>query len=161
MEWAGDVLPTQHVLRDFGRAINGHQIRVARNSRKISELQFELQVIDLVTQAESSYWDLVFANEDVKVKQRSVDLAAKTLRDNQIQVDIGTMAPIDLVQAESDLANRKQDLVSAQFSIDQLQDQVKKLITRETDPGIVLARLNPIEPVRQPDAQQVMSLEQA
>src|SRR5207237_6142823 len=80
---------TQHVLRDFGRSVNSHLIRVAKNSEKISELQFELQIMDLVTQSQQSYWDLVFANEDVKVKKRSLDLASKTLHDNEIQVQIG------------------------------------------------------------------------
>src|SRR5437762_7191000 len=93
---------TQHVLRDFGRSVNSHLIRVAKNSEKISELQFELQIMDLVTQSKQSYWDLVFANEDVKVKKRSLDRASKTLHDNEIQVQIGTLAPIDLVQAQAE-----------------------------------------------------------
>jgi len=152
---------TQHVLRDFGRSANSHQIRVARNDEKISELQFELQMIDLVTQAEMSYWDLKFAEEDVKVKQRSVDLAAKTLHDNQIQVQIGTLAPIDLVQAEAELATRNEDLVTARYTIEQLQDQLKKLISNETDPGLVMARLDLTEPVRQPENEKLLPLDQA
>jgi outer membrane protein TolC len=55
---------TQHALRDFGRASNSHLIRIARNNEKISELDFELQIIDLVSQALQSYWDLVFSVDD-------------------------------------------------------------------------------------------------
>ncbi len=152
---------TQHVLRDFGRAVNSHQIRIARNNEKISELDFELQIIDAVTQALNSYWDLVFATEDVKVKQRSLDLASKTLRDNEIQVQVGTMASIDLVQAEAEVAARNDDLVTAQYGTDRLADQMKKMISRDTDPGLALVRLNLIEPVRQPDTQTVLPLAQA
>jgi outer membrane protein len=152
---------TQHVLRDFGRRTNTHQIRVARNNEKISELQFETEIMDLVTQAQQSYWDLVFANEDLKVKQRSLDLAAKTLSDNKIQVDIGTLAPIDLVQAEAEVATRNEDLITAQYTIEQQQDALKKLISIETDPGLVLAHLSPIEPIPQPGSRTLLPLEQA
>src|ERR1051325_6319720 len=61
---------TQHLLRDFGRLTNSHQIRIARNTEKISEIQFELQIIDLITQAQQAYWDLRFSDEDIKVKKR-------------------------------------------------------------------------------------------
>src|SRR5262249_37495708 len=76
---------TQHLARYLGRSVNNRQIRIGKNNEKMSEVQFERQMIDLVAQAQRSYWDLVFAAEDIKVKQRSVDLAQKTLSDNQIQ----------------------------------------------------------------------------
>src|SRR5437660_9774730 len=117
------------------------QIRVAQNNQKISESQFERQLIDLISQAQRSYWDLVFSAEDIKVKQRSVDLAQKTLTDNQTQVRIGTLAPIDVVQAESDVATRQLQLVTSTYTERQTQDQVKKLITNQGDPGMVTAKL--------------------
>jgi outer membrane protein len=152
---------TQHVLRDFGERVNSHQIRIARNNEKVSELDFELQIIDLVAQALQSYWDLVFAAEDIKVKQRSLDLASKTLKDNQIQVQVGTLAPIDLVQAEAEVASRYDELISAQYNNDQLQDQMKKLISSDTDPGLVAARLDLVQPLRQPDAEAILPLSSA
>jgi len=152
---------TQHLLRDFGRAANTHLIRIARNNEKISELDFELQIIDSVTQALNSYWDLVFAAEDAKVKQRSVDLASKTFQDNQIQVRVGTLAPLDLVQAEAEVATRSDDLISAQYNVDRLQDELKKIISSTTDPGLAFARLNPIEPVPPPDTEMILPLSQA
>jgi len=152
---------TQHLLRNFGRQINSHAIRIARNNEKISEVQFELQIIDSVAQALQSYWDLVFAFEDVKVKQRSLDLAEKTLHDNRIQVQVGTLAPIDLVQAEAEVATRYEDFITAQYNTAELQDQMKKLISRDTDPGVVLSRLNLIEPLRQPGTEKILTLEQS
>ena len=68
---------TQHLLKGFGRTNNTSQIRIAQNNQKISETQFEKQLMDLVAQAERSYWDLVFAGEDIKIKQRSMDLARR------------------------------------------------------------------------------------
>jgi outer membrane protein TolC len=151
----------QHLLRNFGHAVNSSQIRIARNNEKVSELDFELQIIDQVTQALNSYWDLVFAAEDVKVKQHSLDLAMKTLHDNEIQVEIGTLAPIDLVQAEAEAATREDDLVTAQGSNDRMQDDLKKMISSNTDPGLMLNRLNLIEPIRQPGAEPILPLAQA
>jgi outer membrane protein len=152
---------TQHLVRDFGRKVNSHSIRVAKNNEKVSEVQFERQLIDLVAQAQRSYWDLVFAAEDIKVKQRSVDLAQKTYSDNQIQVQIGTLAPIDIVQAESEVANRRVQFVTSTYTEVQTQDQVKKLLTSQGDPGMVLAKLMPVQGVRQPDPSDVMPVEQA
>jgi outer membrane protein TolC len=152
---------TQHLLKGFGRTNNTSQIRIAQTNQKISESQFEGQLMDLVSQAQRSYWDLVFAGEDIKIKQRSMDLAQKTLSDNQIQVRIGTLAPIDLVQAESDLANRRVQYVTSTYTEVQTQDQVKKLITSQSDPGLVLAKLIPSQGVRTPEASDVMPVEAA
>ena len=151
---------TQHLAQNFGRAVNLHSLRVAQNNQKISHVQFEQQLLDLVTQGQKSYWDLVFAAEDIKVKQRSVDLAQKTLSDNEIQVRIGTLAPIDAIQAESDVATRKLQLITSTYTERQTQDQVKKLITSRGDPGTVLARLTPLEGVRRPQESDVLSVEE-
>ena len=152
---------TQHLLRDFGRQTNSRALRVARNNEKISEIQFERQLLDLVAQAQRSYWDLVFSAEDIKVKQRSMDLAQKTLSDNQIQVQIGTLAPIDLVQAESEVANRRVQFVTSTYTEAQTQDLVKKLLTSQGDPGTVLAKLTPLDGVRQPANADVLPVEEA
>src|SRR6185436_14883365 len=79
--WSGTMRysATQHFLKDYGRVINARQFKVAKNNVELSDNQFERQVIELVTQAEKSYWDLVFTFDDLKVKQRSLDLSNKTL----------------------------------------------------------------------------------
>ena len=161
--WAGSLRYslTQHLLRDFGRKTNTHLIRAAKNTEKMSEVQFEKQMMDLVAQGQRSYWDLVFSAEDIKVKQRSMDLAQKTLSDNQIQVQIGTLAPIDLVQAESEVANRRVQYVTSTYTEVLTQDQVKKLITTQGDPGTILAKLTPMQGVRKPDPSDVPSVEDA
>lgn len=152
---------TQHLTRNFGRAVNSHLIRQAQNSKQMSDIQFEEQVIDLVVQAQKAYWDLVFDTEDIKVKQRSVDLAQKTLADNQVQVNVGTMAPIDLIQAESDVASRQEALIVSTYTETQGEDQAKKLITAKADPGMVLARLVAVEPVKHPEPNDVPPVEEA
>jgi outer membrane protein len=151
---------TQHLAQNFGRDVNLHSVRVAQVNQKTSESNFERSVIDLVAQAQRSYWDLVFAAEDIKVKQRSVDLAQKTLSDNEIQVRIGTLAPIDVIQSKSEVANRKLAFVSSTYTEVQTQDQVKKLITNQGDPGMILAKLAPAEGVHTPQASDVLPIEE-
>jgi outer membrane protein TolC len=152
---------TQPFLRNFGYLSNTRSIRIAQNNQKISETQFETQVIDIVSAAQKTYWDMVFTAEDIKVKQRSMDLAQKTLTDNQTQVEIGTLAPIDVVQAESEVATRREQLVVSTYTESQIQDQVKKLITNQSDPGLVLARVNPKDTVRNPNPADIMAVQDA
>jgi outer membrane protein TolC len=152
---------SQSLLRNRGRDVNMRAIRVAQNNKSISELQFELQLIELVTQAQMLYWDLVFAQEDIKVKQQSLALAEKTLADNQRQVQIGTLAPIEVLQAEAELAARGEQMVVTSYSSDQTQDRMKRMISDLGDPALVLARLNPVESIRRPSPTDVMPIEAA
>ena len=90
-----------------------------------------------------------------------MDLAQKTLSDNEIQVRIGTLAPIDVVQAESEVANRRVQYVTSTYTEVQTQDQVKKLITSQGDPGLILAKLIPSQVVPKPQSSDVPPIEQA
>ena len=147
---------TQRLLNGYGRNVNTRAIRVAQNNKTLSEIQFELQVINVVTQAQKSYWDLVFTAEDQKVKQASLGLAQKTLSDNRIQVEVGTLARIDLIQAEAQVATREEELTVSRFNQLQIEDQVKKLLTTRPDPGLVLARVNPTQSVLMPNPADVL-----
>src|SRR5207244_4975659 len=92
---------TQPLLQGFGLLPTTRFIRIAKNNREISDVAFRLQVITTVNQVENIYWDLVNAYESVKVQQESLALAQKTLSDNKKQVEIGTLAPIEIVRAQS------------------------------------------------------------
>jgi outer membrane protein TolC len=147
---------THRLLNGFGRSINTRSIRIAQNNKSISEVQFERMVIDLVTQAQKSYWDLVFTFEDLKVKEDSLKLAEKTLSDNQRQVEVGTLARIDLVQSQTQVATRREDLLVSTFTQTQLQDQVKKVLSRQPDAGMVLAKISPTQRAGQPEAADIL-----
>jgi outer membrane protein len=141
---------TQHLLSGFGSSINTRGIRIAQNNKTISEVQFERTVIDLVAQAQKSYWDLVFAAADIKIKQDSLALADQTLRDNERQVDVGTLARIDLIQSRSQVATRREELIVSNFTQSQIQDQIKKVFSRGPDPGLVLAKITPTQDASAP-----------
>jgi outer membrane protein len=111
---------TQPLLAGFGIGINTRNIRIAKNNREISDVAFRQQVISTVSQIQNIYWDLVSAYEDVKAKERALALAERLLADNRKQVEIGTLAPIEVVRAQSQVAASSQDLIVSQTNL-QLQ----------------------------------------
>lgn len=151
----------QHLLRDRGRLVNTRQIQIWQNNEKISETQFELQLTSLLVQAQKAYWDLVFANEDLDVKQRSLDLAQQTLEENRTKVEIGTLAPIDVVQTEADVAARREQLVVSTFNVTQAEDQIKKMTSSDKDPAMFLVKFRAEEAPLRPDSVQIPTLEDA
>ena len=143
----------QHLLQGFGFDPNLRWIRIARNNREISDVVFRQQVMYTDSQVENIYWDLVTAYEAVKVNQRQLELANKTLSDDQEQVKIGTMAPITLVQAQSGVESAKQNLIMAQTSLQLEQLLIKNAITKNTnDPMLAAAPVIPTDTL-QPNEQ--------
>jgi outer membrane protein TolC len=151
----------QHLLRDRGRLPNTRQIMIGQNNEKISEIAFEIQLTNLMVQAQKGYWDLVFAGQDLGVKQRSLELAQRTLEENKMKVEIGTLARIDVVQTEADVAARREQLVVSTFNVTSAEDQIKKLTSSDKDPAMFLIRLRAQDAPKRPDAVQVPTLEES
>jgi outer membrane protein TolC len=141
----------QRLLQGLGIGINNRFIRIARNNREISDVSFRNQVIATVTQIQNIYWDLVNAYEDVKVKERSVALAEKTLSDNRKQVEIGTLAPIEIVRAEAEVATRNQELIVSRTNLQLQQLLMKNAITRNlSDQTLAAAPVVPTDTMALP-----------
>ncbi|PYV13987.1 MAG: hypothetical protein DMG07_12985, partial [Acidobacteria bacterium] len=132
-----------HLLKDFGGVVRGRFLRIARNSYAMSEEDFVARATDTLTTALNTYWDLVFNDEDIKVKETAVKLAQVVLEQNKIQAEVGTMAPLDVVQAEAEVATRTEALVTARYNKRISEDQLKKLISARLDPGVVVAEVLP------------------
>jgi len=130
---------TQQLLNGFGLLPNTRFIRIAKNNKKIADLSFAQQVITTVVQTENLYWELVFAREDVRVKGRSVALADKLYTDNKRQVEIGTLAPIEVVRAEAEVARARQDLIVSQTVQLQQQTLLKNAISKNPMDAAFLA----------------------
>ncbi|HEU4413792.1 MAG TPA: TolC family protein [Candidatus Angelobacter sp.] len=143
----------QHLLQGFGRGLNTRLILQAKNNKKITEEGFRDQVISTVSQIETIYWDLVNAYEDMKVKERSLGLAQKTLSDNQKQVEIGTLAPLDVVRAQSTVASAEQDLIVSKTNLQLEQLIIKNALTRDlpNDSPLMQADVIPTDTVQIPD----------
>jgi outer membrane protein TolC len=116
-----------------------------------------LQVITTVNQIQNIYWDLVNAYEDVKVKERSLALADKTLSDNKKQVEIGTLAPIEIVRAQSEESTRQQDLITSRTNLELQQLLMKNALSRTlVDPMLADAEVIPTDTMAVPDKEPVI-----
>jgi outer membrane protein TolC len=116
---------TQPLLNGFGKLPNERYILEAKNTVKVGESQFEQQVMTTITQVANDYWELVFARENVKVEQVAVAADQQLYENNKKQLEIGTMAPLDVITAQSQLATDQQALVQAQTQ--QLLDETTLL----------------------------------
>jgi len=151
----------QHVLQGFGFNSNLRWIRISRNNRAIMDASFQNQIMQTVSQIENIYWDLVNSYENVKVQQRALELADKTLSDNEKQVEIGTLAPITVVQAKSSVASAKQNLINSQTNLQLQQLLMKNAITRNVaDPILAVAPVIPTDTLQINEAFEVPPVEQ-
>ena len=152
----------QQLLNGFGRSVNTRNIRIAKNNRKIADWAFTQQAITTVTNTITSYWELVFARGNVKVQEQAVTVAEKLYNDNKKQLEIGTMAPLDVTRAESELATNRQNLIVAQTL--QLQDQqaLKNAISKNPlAPNYVNVEIIPTDLPSRPEAIEAPSFEEA
>jgi outer membrane protein len=142
---------TQHLLQGLGFAANNRFIRIAKNNREITDVAFRLQTITTVDQIENMYWDLVFAYENVRVQKESLAFAQKTLSDNQKQVEIGSLAPIEVVRAQSTVASDQQALTLAETNLQLQQLLMKNALSRTlVDPRLADAEVIPTSTVSLP-----------
>ncbi|MGA8340862.1 MAG: TolC family protein [Candidatus Sulfotelmatobacter sp.] len=151
---------TQHLLQGYGFAPNTRFIRIAKNNRELSDVAFRLQIITTVDQIENMYWDLVYAYENQRVKEESLTFSQKTLSDTQKQVEIGSLAPIEAVRAQSTVAADQQALTVARTNL-QLQQLVMKNALSRTlhDPMLARADVIPTSTMEVPENEQVQPTE--
>jgi outer membrane protein len=152
---------TQPLLQGFGFLPNSRFIRIAKNNREITDVAFRLQVITTVDQIENMYWNLVYAYEYVRVQQEALAFAQKTLSDTQKQVQIGTLAPIEVVQAQSTVSTDQQNLITAQTNL-QLQELLMKNALSRTmvDPTLADAHVVPTSTMQIPQNETIASPEE-
>jgi outer membrane protein len=148
---------TQHLLQGFGFAPNTRFIQIAKNNREISDVAFRLQITSTVDQIENMYWDLVFAYENVRVQKEQLAFAQKTLSDNQKQVQIGTLAPIEVVRAQSTVATNQQTLTLALTNLELQQLLMKNALSRTlVDPALADAEVIPTSTMELPAQEAVI-----
>jgi len=147
----------QNLLQGFGRALNNRNIVIARNSREQSDLNFKQQVITTVTSVINLYWDLVSFNDDVKSKQQSLAYNERLYNDNKKQVEIGTLAPIEIVRAEAAVASSQQDLILSQTRVLQQETTLKTALSRNgvASPSLNDAYIIPTDRIEIPDVEPI------
>jgi outer membrane protein len=153
---------SQPLLNGFGILPNTRYIIEAKNNIKVANSQFAQQVIATVTQTSNDYWELVFDRENVKVEEAAVGVSQKLYSDNKKQLEIGTMAPLDVLTAESQLATDQQNLIVAQTNKLQqetvlLNDIAKNLLAQDVA-GIEIV---PTTAIATPDIVENIALQDA
>jgi outer membrane protein len=156
-----DLTVNQPLLQGFGLALNNRNIRVAKNNIKAADYVFRQQLINSVANVVQLYWTLVAANSTVNVNQQAVAVAQKLYDDNKKQVEIGTLAPIEVVRAEAQLATAQQALVAAQSAVLQLEAVLKSALSRNglASPAILEAHVIPTDPIRIPETEAIQPVQ--
>ncbi|HZW95510.1 MAG TPA: TolC family protein [Candidatus Eremiobacteraceae bacterium] len=151
---------TQHLLQGLGFPANSRFIHIAKNNRELSDVAFRLQIIDSVDQIENIYWDLVYAYENARVQNESLAFAQKTLSDTRKQVEIGSLAPIEVVRAQSTVAQDQQLVTQAQTNLQLEQLLMKNALTRTLkDQTLATAEVIPTSTIDVPAQEEVIPTE--
>jgi outer membrane protein len=149
----------QPLLRGFRIDSTRAALQTSRISQQNDEITLQSTSIGTQANTKNAYWDLVYAIQAVEAAQNSLDLAGKLVQDNQARVEIGTLAPIDVVSAQSEAANRRQTLVQAQADVRTFELALKRLIVSGTDDPLWTSSLNPVD--RPPSTAEPINLEAA
>jgi outer membrane protein TolC len=143
---------SQPLLRDFLIDNNRQQLRVTAVNRDISEIQLRGTIATTLASVRNTYFELLYALEAVEVAHGALELAEKLVEDNQSRVEIGTMAPLDVVQAQAEVATRRQTVAQAEATWRTAELALKRLIVNGTDDPLWRSSINPIDrPVFAPE----------
>jgi outer membrane protein len=118
----------QPLLRGFGRLATERDLLVARNRSQASREDFENQLVLTVQDVIDAYWNLVGARQQLIVAEESMKLARELHDRNRIQVEVGTMAPLELVQSEAAIAEREEGIITAQSALGDAEDALRRLL---------------------------------
>lgn len=157
-----DLQISQNLLNGFGSAVNGRNIRIAKNNEKISMLQFKQQLITTISAVLNLYWDLVSFNEDLKARRDELATAQALYEDNKKQVEIGTLAPIEVTRAESQVYTSQQDLLVSQTNLLQQEIVLKNALSRNgvASPELMDVHVIPLDTFKVPGKDQQKPIEE-
>ena len=125
---------TQPLLKNRSLDTNRLNIRLTKRNKEITDLQFRSIVVSTLANVRKLYFDLIYAVENLSAQRKSLALAQKFLTENQIKVNVGTLAPLDVVAAESEVATREEGVVIAENALAEAQDAIKRAILPKNDP---------------------------
>ncbi len=151
----------QPLLNGFGRTSNERYIIVARNNTKVAENVFRLQIITVVVAVENAYWDLASLQESVRVAEQALSVAQQLHRDNQIRLDVGTMSPLDVTSAGSEVAARTRDLTIAGTNLQLQEATLKNMLVKRVSPQLDAASIVLRDPMPEPQKADIPDLESA
>lgn len=136
---------SQPLLRDRKIDSARHQYRIAKRNQESSDLRFQEAIVQTVAAVKQAYWTLKATRANVGVQQRSLELARELARENKVRVDAGHIPPLDLVQAEAEVAQRRENLIRANTLADDAEDALRRLIVSANDTAFWSVRIEPVE----------------
>jgi outer membrane protein TolC len=137
----------QPLLRDFGIRVTRNDILISQNSYEKSEIDLEQTIADIIYTVEEAYWNVAYSQENLKVRQQSLQLAQDLLAKNQRAVEVGTLAPIEILSAQAEVATREADILSAEAEVKNNEDRLRTIINL---PGDEMKLALPIKPLDAP-----------
>jgi outer membrane protein TolC len=150
---------TQPILKNFGFKISRKEIIIAQNNRAISENQLRGVLMDTIYDVESAYWNFVHSIENLKVKRQSLKLAQDLLAKNKREVEVGTLAPIEILSAQTEVASREADILQAEAMVKNNEDLLKTIINLAAEEKGVEVDIIPVD--KPAFAKKEVSLEEA
>ena len=135
----------QPLLRNFRIDGNRASLRITQLNQQISETALRATITRTLANVRNAYWDLVYAIQAAEVAERSMALASKLVEDNKARVEVGALAPLDVVQAEAEQANRRQAVATTSAARRTAELALKRLIVNGTDDPLWNASLEPID----------------
>jgi outer membrane protein len=141
----------QPLLRNWSIDNLRQQLLTSRTNRDISDVQLRQTLVTTTRTVKTAYWDLAYAIASLQVQQQSLDLAQESLRNTRSRVEIGTTPPIDIIEAEAEVATRQEAVILAQAQIETSEDTLRALIYDPASPDFWTIRIVPSElPAFQP-----------
>ena len=138
---------TQPLLRNFKIDGQRQQLLVSQKNKEITDVQLQQSISLTIRNVRNAYYDLIYAIGNLAVQRQSLGLAQQSLKDNRARVEIGTMAPLDIVQAEAEVATREEALILAEAAIERQQDAIRALVYNPSSPDFWSARIEPTDTV--------------
>jgi outer membrane protein TolC len=136
---------SQPLLKDFKTDPVRHQYLIAQRDQASSDLRLREAVVQTVAAVKQAYWGLKASRANVTVQQRSLELAQQLVAQNKARVDVGQAPPLDLVQAEAEVASRRENLIRATAAAEDAEDHLRRLIMNPSDTAFWRARLDPVD----------------
>ena len=136
---------TQPLLKNFGIEFNTAVIRQAQNTEEIARQQLLQTVLNTVFEVQLGYWELVFRIEDLGVKREALELARNFLAENKLRVELGTLAPVELVQSDTQVKQREGDVITAEGAVGEAEDVLKQTLNIPESLGTWRIRLRPTD----------------
>src|SRR6266545_469253 len=137
---------TQPLLRDFTIDATRQQLLVGQKQQEIVNLELQQQITQTTRSVRSAYYDLVGAIGQLQVAQQSLDLAKESLKNNERRVEVGTIPPIDIVEAQAEVSRNEEAVIINEAQVKALEDVLRTLIMNPNQPDFWTARITPSEP---------------